>query len=379
MKYDWGKPASTSKVASLTPNLTHTPTTPTAELWMGTHPNAPSKTGGKLLSNLLDSNPQLLGSTPAPNGQLPFLFKVLSINKALSIQAHPDKALAEKLHRERPDVYKDENHKPEMAIALTPFEALAGFKPIEEIRETLRTFPELASLIDAAIITSQVSDKEWLKSILTSLLNASTAAIEIALASTLSRLSGKTYGVGSMQELFLRLDTQFPGPDIGKFCAFLLNYIKLTPGQAFFMPANDPHAYLSGDCIECMATSDNVVRVGLTPKLKDVPTLLGMLTYNSGPPSLLTPQKVGEHSRLFVPPTPEFNLMDSTISKGQTVEFPGAGPGIILVYEGSGVVYEGEREFSVGLGDIWFVGNGVGLKVEGNGVEGVKFCRAFCT
>ena len=86
---------------------------PYAEIWLGTHPSGPS---------LLDDGTEL--SKVVKGGNLPWLLKVLSAGKALSIQAHPDKSLAEKLHKDKPDLYKDANHKPEMAIALTPFEAM---------------------------------------------------------------------------------------------------------------------------------------------------------------------------------------------------------------------------------------------------------------
>jgi len=98
--------------------------------------------------------------------------------------------------------------------------------------------------------------------------------------------------VGSLEELLLRLNSQFPG-DVGCFCVFFLNYLTLEPGQAIFLAANMPHAYLSGDCVECMATSDNVVRAGLTPKYRDVNLLINMLTYESGPARYYQKKKKG--------------------------------------------------------------------------------------
>ena len=100
--------------------------------------------------------------------------------------------------------------------------------------------------------------------------------------------------VGSLEELLLRLNSQFPG-DVGCFCVFFLNYLTLEPGQAIFLAANMPHAYLSGDCVECMATSDNVVRAGLTPKYRDVNLLINMLTYESGPARYYQKKKKRKH------------------------------------------------------------------------------------
>ena len=109
---------------------------PYAEIWLGTHPSGPS---------LLDDGTEL--SKVVKGGNLPWLLKVLSAGKALSIQAHPDKTLAEKLHKDKPDLYKDSNHKPEMAIALTPFEAMCGFRRLSEIAVHLRKHPEFAACI----------------------------------------------------------------------------------------------------------------------------------------------------------------------------------------------------------------------------------------
>lgn len=80
------------------------------------------------------------------------------------------------------------------------------------------------------------------------------------------------------EKLVLRLEKQYPA-DIGILAALFLNYLRLRPGEALYLGADEPHAYLEGDCIECMATSDNVVRAGLTPKERDVETLCSMLTY----------------------------------------------------------------------------------------------------
>lgn len=114
-----------------------------------------------------------------------------------------------------------------------------------------------------------------------------------------------------VDNLALRLHEQYPG-DIGVFNVYLLNYIILKPGEGLYMGANEPHAYISGDCFECMATSDNVVRAGLTPKFKDVNTLCSMLTYAAGTPQLLA--GVIAHSdthgstRVYAPPVEEFQV-----------------------------------------------------------------------
>lgn len=142
-----------------------------------------------------------------------------------------------------------------MAIALTTFEGLCGFKPLDEIATILHEFPEFEVLIGKDHIQSFTADSKsaeyssrqnGLKSLFSQIVRAPQEAVTIAVEKAVARLAGSSYKQGSPQELFLRLDSQFPGGDIGTFCALMLNYMRLEPGQAFFMPANDPHAYLSG-------------------------------------------------------------------------------------------------------------------------------------
>lgn len=157
-QYAWGKLGSNSEVARLLassdPLAQISEDKPYAELWMGTHPRGDARIldnriSQKTLGQWIAENQDCLGSKVKDtfNGKLPFLFKVLSVETALSIQAHPNKELAEKLHLQAPQHYPDANHKPEMAIALTPFQGLCGFRPVEEIVTFLKKVPEFQSLI----------------------------------------------------------------------------------------------------------------------------------------------------------------------------------------------------------------------------------------
>ena len=152
--YAWGKIGEESTVAKLKvgsdSSFVINTQSPYAELWMGTHVNGPAMIAdGEELLQWLHKNPNAVGKVPEtyPADDLPFLFKVLSIRTALSIQSHPDKQLAKQLFASRPDIYKDPNHKPEMAIALTPFEALCGFRPVSEIQYYLGYYPELSIIV----------------------------------------------------------------------------------------------------------------------------------------------------------------------------------------------------------------------------------------
>ncbi|KAF8798497.1 RmlC-like cupin [Phlegmacium glaucopus] len=268
---------------------------------MGTHPTSPSLvlSSHQVLSEHLAGHPQLIGKPViekfnAGDGNLPFLFKVLSIEKALSIQTHPDKQTAEILHAQRPDIYKDPYHKPEMALAITPFQALCGFRPLPEIAYYLNNTPELKALIPPPVINDFLSisgssnpgqaEKAALKNLFTSLMTANESTVHDQLDLLVKRYQLQATQLDDdddIVQLVLRLNEQFPG-DIGLFCPFVLNYVRLDPGQAIFLGAGEPHAYISG---ECMANSDNVIRAGLTPKLRDIPNLISNLTYTASPPS----------------------------------------------------------------------------------------------
>ncbi|KDN45609.1 mannose-6-phosphate isomerase [Tilletiaria anomala UBC 951] len=333
---------------------------PYAELWMGTHPCCPSRilpressspTSSELvsLSSYLASHPDLLSKAviehygirldkehASKNSVLPFLFKVLSVGKALSIQAHPDRNLAKQLHRHKPNLYKDDNHKPEMAIAITDFCGFCGFRPFEEVARFVTEVPEFKAIVNLSeetinkVITAQPADvpedeqKNLLSKIFSGLMKAPDCDIQKYTTQLVQRYSSSTSAVysceaeASIPRLVLSLHAQFPN-DIGLFCAFLLNEIHLTPGQALFLGANTLHAYLHGEIIECMAASDNVVRAGLTPKARDVNTLVDMLTFENGPGDRQLMQshiwdggKFGL-STLYQPPIDEFNVLRTVL------------------------------------------------------------------
>jgi mannose-6-phosphate isomerase class I len=267
---------------------------------MGTHPTLPSKLeDGPLCSEHLKSNPHLTGESvtsafpDSKEGSLPFLFKVLSIGTALSIQAHPDKPLAERLHKERPDVYKgalgpqpprtsmmdysadevDPNHKPEMAIALTPFLAFLNFLPLPLVLLHLLTVPELEPLIPQSLVDELAAtltlpstrpadpflfqptasspnhaQKEALKKVFGALMSAPTDKVKKSISELVQRYKSNQDIAESEQglvDLAIMLDEQYPG-DVGVLCVFLLNVVELKKGEAAFLGADMPHAYISG-------------------------------------------------------------------------------------------------------------------------------------
>jgi len=349
-EYAWGKKGESSAVAVLAQNaslnFSINQDVPYAELWMGTHPSGPSLVAENQepLSAFLEAKPEALGDKVRQKfgNKLPFLFKVLSVGKALSIQAHPNKSLAEQLHKERPHIYKDPNHKPEIALALTQFEGLCGFRPLQEIQNNLKSIPELSTAVTVEKATALMNAKEDnyaepLKECFTQLMNCSKEVLEEQLAKLNQRLTGCETDQGP---LLTRLYGQYPG-DVGCFVIYFLNHIVLEPGEAMFLGPNVPHAYLAGDCIECMANSDNVVRAGLTPKLIDVPTLVSMLEYVCTPPSerKFTPVEAADDTcKEYDPPVDDFTVARVKIpGDADCYSLPRRdSASIFLVTEGSG-------------------------------------------
>ena len=209
-----------------------------AELWIGTHTEGIFSIDGKKVSF-----------------KLPFLLKILSINKTLSIQVHPNKNTAMELHSKFPEIYKDDNPKPEIAIPITHFEALAGLLSNIEVSNNLLDYPELINF-------------KTIEDLLLSNYNVDLV---------IDRITCKKYK-SSLDNLIIRLNKQYPH-DIGVLCPIYMKYYSLDKGDSLFIPVGCPHAYISGDIIEVMMCSDNVVRVALTNKFKDIDTLLNIMTY----------------------------------------------------------------------------------------------------
>ena len=281
---------------------------PYAELWIGAHPKAPSEIiidGDKIsLDKIIEKFPvECLGNYVSNkfSNKFPFLLKVLSAESALSIQTHPNRGQAEKLHRTDPLNYPDDNHKPEIAIALDSLTAVAGFKPADEIISNLKSYPEITefsgiSLTEKQLIDSNKEVKENLiQEIYSSMMKKNNDAEELAdcIARISERLKTKTSL--SPEESLFKNQVELYENDIGLLSFFFFNFIQLAPGQAIFTGAGTPHAYIRGNIVECMANSDNVVRAGLTNKFKDVEALLEILKYDFSEYSIINKeQKIDE-------------------------------------------------------------------------------------
>jgi len=345
--YAWG----TKNNDAFIPQFLDIPTErdkPYAELWMGIHPNAPSEilVDGKntAFDELIKRFPdEILGNKVSKNFEsLPFLFKVLSAGQALSIQAHPNKKQAIELHAKDPEHYPDDNHKPEIAIALSNLTALAGFKTFDQLTQILQSYPEIAFFIGEDIVSemnqsqdqSKEQQKPLLKKMYSSLMKKSlTDNDELlkAIENLDTRLKLKNE-LTATEEKFFELRKIYPGADSGLFSLFLLNMIHLKQGQGIFLKAGLPHAYLKGNIVECMANSDNVVRAGLTPKFQDIDTLVEILTYETTLVEILQ----GEYKKgelVYNTPVSEFQISRIDMNEN-SVDQKTAGLQILLITEG---------------------------------------------
>jgi len=296
--YEWG---SRGPKAYIPRFIGETPTDdiPYAELWMGAHPSAPSRIVLKgqavPLNEIIRNHPvETLGKTTAVKfrKQLPFLLKLLSAAEALSIQVHPNREQAVELHQRDPEHYPDDHHKPEIAIALDHLTALVGFREFEQIERILHKYPEIGEFIGRDIVHLVLDRKKGtadpaaiLRTLFQTLIHNSISDPQRLLVSIqdlkerIMTYSNRT----ELETLFLQLRKKYKGPDVGLLMIFFLNLVQLSAGEAVFLGAGVPHAYLKGNLVECMASSDNVVRGGLTPKFQDAATLLDITRYSLKP------------------------------------------------------------------------------------------------
>jgi mannose-6-phosphate isomerase len=404
-------------------------TQPYAELWLGTHPNGMSQVtvhkelqhGGtysddsedgitptptetppasstsdvsssslsdssstrRSLLDYVQSDPLLHCGQPAQQ-DLSFLLKILSVRTVLSIQAHPDKKLAETLHAARPDVYKDPNHKPEMAIAISDtVTAMCGFRPLPEIAQHLQDYPEFRELLGSQTVSeletlqNSPATRAVLQHMFHGYMEAPEETVQHHVTQMTTRLRALNEQPNDLQQLMLQLEEQFPG-DCGIFAPLIFNIVELNKGQALFIDANEPHAYISGEILECMACSDNVVRAGLTPKLKDVHTLVNMLTYKTSPPNIKEGQAVDKYTLRYEPPVKDFCVEMIHVPAGETYELTDiSSPSVILTMDGeASLKQDGVCSLDVSYGSAAFCSaNTKAMVIAGPG--GVRLTRAF--
>ncbi|NAZ88306.1 mannose-6-phosphate isomerase, class I, partial [Kineococcus indalonis] len=279
---------------------------------------------------------------------LGFLLKVLSAAAPLSLQAHPDRATAQRRFAEEEAagvpldaphrLYRDDEHKPELLYALEPFAAMAGFRSPADARELLAAL-ELPALPDGstALLDGLLADLAGEDA--TAALRAATARLLTAAAGDAAPLVGAVAAAcrevdDDSARCVADLAEHHPG-DAGVLVSALLNQVRLAPGEALYLPAGNVHAYLSGTGVELMASSDNVLRGGLTPKHVDVEELLRVLDFRVLPPPLLAPRRVSAHEVLFAPgDVDDFALTVLDVAPGTTTTWERPVPRSVLCLEG---------------------------------------------
>ncbi len=331
-KYDWG---SSDAIASFL-GRDNTADEPWAELWMGAHPKAPSiaidpETGVRArLDDLIAADPaRILGSGAAGrfDGKLPFLFKVLSAAKPLSIQAHPTKLKAEHGFdkEDRAGIpldaaernYKDRNHKPETIVAMTGFEGMCGFRPIPQIIEDVRLlsprgWSQRIARLEAEPGKLEMSVFFYTVVSLGGEQKANTLAFSMARC---DRIIADTSLSDQRKRPFawvLKLMKEYPG-DIGALAPLVLNLFHLQPGQGLNLMAGVPHAYLSGTAFEIMANSDNVLRGGLTGKHIDIPELISVMGFESETYKPVEPKATRDGFLAYPSSYPDYALAKAVI------------------------------------------------------------------
>jgi len=311
--YAWGSRTAIPALLGLPPS-----DEPAAELWLGAHPDDPSRVGDTTLDQLIAEDPErLLGPqvVAAFGPRLPFLLKVLAAETALSIQVHPNLVQAQAgyaaedaagvPHGAPQRNYKDPNHKPELLCALTEFDALCGFRPVAA---TLRLLDAL-EVAELAPYRDQLA-REGLRATFTALLElADPAPLVEAVAAGLPRLDGTPWA--TLGPALSRVAGDFPS-DRGLVVALLLNFVRLAPGEAIFLAAGNVHAYLHGVGVEILANSDNVLRCGLTPKHIDIPELLRITDFTELPEPRC-PDQGHEFGHEFRVPVADFALFSADL------------------------------------------------------------------
>jgi mannose-6-phosphate isomerase len=359
--YAWGSQTALTELYGIA-NPNHLPM---AELWMGAHPKSSSKitdASGQVrsLRDVIDADKAtLLGREIADRfGELPFLFKVLCADNPLSIQVHPNKKASEEGFAKENAAgipldaaernYKDPNHKPELVFALTPFLAMNAFREFSGIVSLLQPVSGAHTSIAHFL---QEPNAERLSQLFASLLNMQGDEKSRALAVLKAALDSQQ---GEPWET-IRFIARFYPDDSGLFSPLLLNVVKLNPGEAMFLFAETPHAYLQGTALEVMANSDNVLRAGLTPKYIDIPELVANVKFTPKPAAELLTQPSKQGAELDFPiPVDDFAFSLHDLST-QGADVGQQSAAILFCLEGEAVLQKGEQRLVLKPGESAFV------------------------
>ncbi|CAL4860532.1 mannose-6-phosphate isomerase, class I [Microbacterium sp. MM2322] len=359
--YAWGSPTAIPDLQGRTPSGA-----PEAEVWFGDHPGSPAALGDG--RSLVDVR---AGTGEAP---LPFLLKILAASSSLSIQAHPDLAQARAgfaaeeaagIPRDAAErIYRDENHKPEIIVALSDrFRALVGLRPVEDTQRLLSGFGEAPGVSRLREALAGAAPADALRAVIEEVLSGRAQDIVSDVSAALT--DAEAPGFEEEIEILRAIVRDFPG-DAGIVVALLMNLVVLTAGEAVFAPAGVLHAYQDGLGVELMAASDNVLRGGLTPKHIDVPELMRIVDTEPGAAPLLAPVAEGA-GEVFDAGVPDF-LLTRYATAGEPVSVPLDGPAIVLATEGAVTVSTAGQRVDLTPGTAAYAQDESEVVLSGSGV-----------
>ena len=384
--YDWGGVEFLSKLLS----HSNPKREPMAEYWLGAHDSASSSVVTKNNEIGLDrfiakDRETILGKTVLKKfGRLPYLLKILDVKDMLSIQVHPAKHEAEiEFTRENKEGiplnashrnYKDDNHKPELMVALGDFWLLHGFKPVEKLRTTLQNISELKPLLaifdatgyDQLYKTVMEMPQESVNQLLQPLLNR---IVPLYKQGQLKKDDENFWAARAsltFDERALSSPSKLQQIDRGIFSVYFFNLLHIQSGEGVFQDAGVPHAYLEGQNVEIMANSDNVLRGGLTNKHIDVKELMKHIRFEETIPNIIRPQKINEGENLYRTGAPDFKLSSFSLQKGKSSSFESATGEIVLVINGEVLITTGRGELELRQGEAAFIINHQSVKLSAN-------------
>jgi mannose-6-phosphate isomerase len=384
--YAWGSRTAIAEFTGKSSPTAH----PEAELWLGAHPGDPAylqtPTGEASLLEAIEADPdgQLGPAVTARFGSaLPFLAKVLAADEPLSLQAHPSaEQAAEGFDREeRQGIsltaanrnYRDRSHKPELIVALGPFHALAGFRPVARSIELMRALA-VSDLDPYVNLLAGQADADGLRAVFTTWITLPQPDLDVLVPAVLdgavNYIRSGANEFAAEAKTILELGEQYPG-DAGVLAAMLLNRIRLDVGDGIYLPAGNLHAYLHGIGFEVMANSDNVLRGGLTPKYVDVPELLRVLDFAPTDGVPIRPRAVSDGVEVdlewvYDTPAPEFAVSVLHLDGGRLgreVDAPAHhdGPQILLCTQGAVEVRTKAGALTLDRGDAAWIAADDGL------------------
>ena len=343
--YDWGG----SDFIAEKLQLQNPERLPFAEYWLGVHPGGATavdlgnKAHTTLASLVASDKLKYLGQSVVDrfNG-LPYLLKVLDVKDMLSIQVHPsiDRAIAGFARENEKQIslnapersFRDQNHKPEVMVALSEFWLLHGFAA--DISARLQAFSFLHPFQESY-------STGGLPSLFTAVMSNAFPAANQRLLGHLDEII-PLYTAG-------KLDKQSPDfwsarafqtfckngqIDTGLFCIYLMNLVHLKPGEGIYQPSGILHAYLEGQNIELMSNSDNVLRAGLTTKYINTEALIQNTRFVETIPQLLT-KSINKTDVVLHFPVDDFSLRTLELGHNSSHSMESEFPSIALLLSGN--------------------------------------------